>query len=197
MLLPDGQALLAEASKEVELEEAGREIVGLQIGDKVSVRIGKRDHHEGADLPTWEEGGLRGRLIAGEIDGMKSAVRVLSPQFYMHWEMDAGATTVLPGRYSERAVYVSAGSAEVGGLVLGDGQMAVLKPGKDVPVTAKEKATLMVLGGEPIGERFLLWNFVSSSKARLEQAKEDWKQGRMKLPDGDDQEFMPFPDRSG
>ena len=71
--------------------------------------------------------------------------------------------------------------------------MAVLGKG-DVIVTAEEAATLMVLGGEPIGERFIFWNFVSSSKERLEQAKEDWKQGRMKLPDGDDQEFTPLPE---
>jgi redox-sensitive bicupin YhaK (pirin superfamily) len=62
-----------------------------------------------------------------------------------------------------------------------------------VRVTAQTPSTVMVLGGEPIGERFIFWNFVSSSKARLEAAKEDWKQGRMKLPDGDDQEFTPLP----
>ena len=70
--------------------------------------------------------------------------------------------------------------------------MAVLNKG-DVGVKALAPSTAMVLRGEPIGERFIFWNFVSSSKARLEQAKEDWKQGRMKLPDGDDQEFTPLP----
>jgi redox-sensitive bicupin YhaK (pirin superfamily) len=71
--------------------------------------------------------------------------------------------------------------------------MAVLGKG-DVRVTAQAPSTVMVLGGEPIGERFIFWNFVSSSKARLEAAKEDWKQGRMKLPDGDDKEFTPLPE---
>lgn len=152
-------------------------------------------HHEGAaDLPTWEEKGLRGRLIAGSAEGMRSAVKVHSPQFYMHWDMDAGASRTLPAEYEERAVYVAAGVAEIAGQVLHTGQMAVLEPGKDVPVTAREAATVMVLGGDPIGERFMLWNFVSSSKDRIEQAKEDWKQGRMKLPDADDEEFTPFPE---
>ncbi|MDY6949088.1 MAG: pirin family protein [Pseudomonadota bacterium] len=152
-------------------------------------------HHEGgAELPTWEEKGLRGRLIAGSAEGMRSAVRVHSPQFYMHWDMDAGASRTLPAEYEERAVYVAAGTAEVAGQVLHTGQMAVLEPGKDVPVLAREAATIMLLGGDPIGKRFMLWNFVSSSKDRIEQAREDWKQGRMKLLDADDEEFTPFPE---
>lgn len=152
-------------------------------------------HHEGsADLPTWEEKGLRGRLIAGSAEGMRSAVKVHSPQFYMHWDMDAGASRTLPAEYGERAVYVAAGTAEVAGQVLQTGRMAVLEPGKGVPVAAREAATIMVLGGDPIGERFMLWNFVSSSKDRIEQAKEDWKQGRMKLPDADGEESTPFPE---
>lgn len=72
--------------------------------------------------------------------------------------------------------------------------MAILTPGQDAKITATEAATVMLLGGEPIGERFIFWNFVSSSKDRLEQAKSDWKNGRMKLPDGDDQEFTPLPE---
>jgi redox-sensitive bicupin YhaK (pirin superfamily) len=152
-------------------------------------------HHAGSgDLPTWEEKGLRGRLIAGRAEGMQSAVKVHSPQFYMHWDMDAGASRTLPAEYEERAVCVAAGTADVAGQLLHTGQMAVLEPGKDIPVTAREAATIMVLGGDPIGKRFMLWNFVSSSKERIEQAREDWKQGRMKLPDADDQEFTPFPD---
>lgn len=152
-------------------------------------------HHAGStDLPTWEERGLRGRLIAGSAEGMRSAVKVHSPQFYMHWDMDAGASRTLPAEYRERAVYVAAGAAEVAGHALHTGQMAVLEPGRDVSVTAREAATVMVLGGDPIGERFMLWNFVSSSKDRIEQAREDWKMGRMKLPDADDKEFTPFPE---
>lgn len=151
-------------------------------------------HHAGDDLPTWNENGVRGRMIAGEAEGMKAGVHTLSPQFYMHWEMDAGATRVLPPEYSERAVYVAAGSAEVAGQALNAGQMAILDPGKEATIKATQAATVMVLGGEPIGEKFMLWNFVSSSKDRLQQAKEDWQAGRMKLPDADNQEFTPFPE---
>lgn len=149
-------------------------------------------HHPAESLPAWTEPGLRGRMIAGEADGMDAGVNVRSPLFYMHWDMDAGASRFVPGEHSERAVYLTSGAIEVSGQSLKPGQMAVLGKG-DVRVTAEAPSTVMVLGGEPIGERFIFWNFVSSSKARLEAAKEDWKQGRMKLPDGDDQEFTPLP----
>lgn len=154
-------------------------------------------HHDGGDLPTWEENGIRGRLIAGATEGMKSGVKTHSPQFYMHWDMAPGSRRVLPAEYTERAVYVAIGSVEVGGQKLHAGQMAVLQPGGDVAIHAEEAATVMLLGGEPIGERFLFWNFVSSSRDRIEQAKEDWRQQRMKLPDGDNLEFTPLPEPKG
>lgn len=150
-------------------------------------------HHAAGSLPVWNEQGLKGRLIAGKAEGMDAGVKVRSPMFYMHWEMDAGARRNVPDEYPERAVYVASGGVEVAGQEIAAGQMAVLGKG-EATVQAKEPSTVMVLGGEPVGERFIFWNFVSSSKERLEQAKEDWKQGRMKLPDGDDQEFTPLPE---
>ncbi|PKP81403.1 MAG: hypothetical protein CVT79_09890 [Alphaproteobacteria bacterium HGW-Alphaproteobacteria-18] len=150
-------------------------------------------HHPADTLPVWTEPGLKGRLIAGSAEGMDAGVNVRSPMVYMHWEMETGARRKVPDEHAERAVYVTRGVAEVAGQKIGAGQMAVLGKG-DVIVVAEEASTVMVLGGAPIGERFIFWNFVSSSKARLEQAKEDWKQGRMKLPDGDDQEFTPLPE---
>ncbi len=151
-------------------------------------------HHEGADLPSWEESGVRGRLIAGEAEGMKAAVRTHSPLFYMHWTMREGASRALPAEYSERAVYVASGAAEIDGARIHAGQMAVLTPGAEARVSAVGPATLMALGGEPVGERFLFWNFVSSSRERIEQAKEDWRNQRMKLPAGDDSEYSPLPE---
>lgn len=154
-------------------------------------------HHDGLDLPQWDEDGVLGRLIAGAVDGVSARVRTQSPLFYLHWEMAPGARRDIGDRYAERAVYVAAGSATVGDVTLRAGQMAVLKPGGRVTVTADGPATVMVLGGDPVGERFLYWNFVSSSKARLEQAKEDWRQGRMALPIGDADEFVPLPSGLG
>lgn len=151
-------------------------------------------HHHGADqLPEWSEAGVSGRLIAGSIDGLSSHVRTHSPLFYLHLDMEPGAHSRLGTDYSERAIYVASGSIEVGGHLLKAGQMVVLAPGKSTDIIAQNASTLMLLGGEPIGERYIYWNFVSSSRQRLEQASEDWRAGRMKLPVGDNQEFVPLP----
>jgi hypothetical protein len=113
--------------------------------------------------------------------------------FYAHWRLDAGAKAQLPAEYAERAAYVVAGEVEVDGHAYGHGQMLVFSGGEPATFTAKTAAILMLLGGEPVGERFVEWNFVSSSKDRIEQAKADWRAGRMKLPDVDHDEFIPLP----
>jgi len=153
------------------------------------------EHHAGGDaLPTWRADGVSGRLAAGEALGMKAAVGVHSPLHYLHLDMDLGARFQTPAEHSECAVFIVSGLVEIDdGRPLGSGQMAVLEKGVTSVVRALEPSVVMVLGGEPVGERFIDWNFVSSSKARLEQAKADWRAGRMKLPDMDDQEFIPLP----
>jgi redox-sensitive bicupin YhaK (pirin superfamily) len=150
-------------------------------------------HHPAAELPTYEGGGLWARLIAGEAFGAKTPVKTFSPLFYAHWRLDAGAKAQLPAEYPERAAYIVDGSIEVEGRRFGKGQMLIFAPGKPVLVLACESAIVMLLGGEPVGERFVEWNFVSASKDRIEQAKADWRAGRMKLPDLDNQEFIPLP----
>ena len=150
-------------------------------------------HHEGDDLPAWSEAGVHGQLIAGSAYGLTASVRTHSPLFYAHLELETGARAEVPEGHSERAVYVAEGAIELGDQQLVTGQMAVLT-GSASSVRAIRPSKVMVLGGEPVGERFLYWNFVSSSQDRLRQAAEDWTAGRMKLPDADDQEFIPLPD---
>ena len=151
-------------------------------------------HHAGdADLPSYTSGGLWARLVAGEAYGAKAAVRTHSPLFYVHWQLAAGTRAELEARYPERAAYVAAGTVAVGGRDYVAGQMLVFAPGAPVTFTAISDATVMLLGGEPIGERHIDWNFVSSSRERIEQAKADWRAGRMKLPVHDDKEFIPLP----
>jgi redox-sensitive bicupin YhaK (pirin superfamily) len=149
-------------------------------------------HYGAAALPVHEHDGLRTRLLAGEAFGLTAGVKTHSPLFYAHWELDSGSRTALPDEYAERAVYVAAGEITVRGQVFGAGKMAVFDKGEDTTITASARSTLMALGGDPVGERFIEWNFVSSSKERIEQAKADWRAGRMKLPDFDNQEFIPL-----
>jgi redox-sensitive bicupin YhaK (pirin superfamily) len=150
-------------------------------------------NYRGDDLPTFEADGARARIIAGEAYGGVSRVKTHSPIFYVHWELPAGAQAALPGGYSERGAYVAAGEVEYEGRRYGTGQLLVFAPAASGALRAVTPATLMLLGGEPVGPRFIEWNFVSSSKERIEQAKADWRAGRTKLPDLDDAEFIPLP----
>jgi redox-sensitive bicupin YhaK (pirin superfamily) len=134
------------------------------------------------------------RLIAGEAFGEKSPVPVHSPLFYLHCELQPGARVELPAQYAERAAYVASGTVQADGQGFAAGQMVVFGAGAATPIVAETAAVVMLLGGEPLGERFIEWNFVSSSRQRIEQAKADWRAGRMKLPDLDHDEFIPLPE---
>ena len=150
-------------------------------------------HHPRTDLPEHEEAGAWRRLIAGEAFGARANVKTLSPMFYLHCELKPGAVAMLPSNYTERAAYVVSGTVEADGRAFHGGQMLVFAKGNDAKLTATAPSIVMLLGGEPLGPRFIDWNFVSSSKERIEQAKADWRAGRMKLPDLDDKEFIPLP----
>ncbi|MDB5457001.1 MAG: pirin-related protein [Caulobacter sp.] len=180
------------------LREAGGAMHGIQAWVALPDGMEETDpsfhHHGPEDLPTYQGGGMWARLIAGKAFGAEAKVKTHSPMFYAHWVLQEGVTASLPAEYPERAIYVAAGSVEVDGHTYNAGQMLVFKPGDAIAVTAVTTATVMLLGGEPVGERFIDWNFVSSSKERIEQAKADWRAGRMKLPDADDQEFIPLPE---
>ncbi len=133
-------------------------------------------------LPVFTDKGVWMRLIAGEAYGLRNNVKTNSPLFYLHVVLQKGATFGLPKEHSERGFYIVKGSIEVSGITYGQGKMLVFAKGVDRVIVAKEDTTLMMLGAEPLGERFIWWNFVSSRKEGIEQAKEDWKQGRIILP---------------
>jgi redox-sensitive bicupin YhaK (pirin superfamily) len=150
-------------------------------------------HHGPDDLPTYEADGLWARLVAGKAFGAQAKVKTHSPLFYVHWTLQPGARAQLGPEYPERAAYIAAGSVTVDGRTFGAGQMLIFTPGAPVLFTGVTAATVMLLGGEPLGPRFIEWNFVSSRKDRIDQAKADWRAGRMKLPDLDHDEFIPLP----
>jgi redox-sensitive bicupin YhaK (pirin superfamily) len=155
------------------------------------------DNYQPEQLPVFTDTGVWMRLIAGEAFGLKNGVKTHSPLFYLHVRLEQGTRFGLPEGYSERAIYIAKGSIEVSGRTYTAGQMLVFNKGIDPVILAKETTTLMLLGGEPLGERFIWWNFVSSRKDRIEQAKADWKEGRILLPPADNQEFIALPeDRS-
>lgn len=146
------------------------------------------------ELPIFTDKGVWMRLIAGNAYDLKSSVKTSSPMFYLHVVLSKGARFGLPKEHSERGVYVAKGSIEVNGHTYNKGQLLVFTKGVDPMIIAVEEATLMLLGGEPLGNRYIWWNFVSSRKERIEQAKEDWKQGRIILPPNDNETFIPLPE---
>jgi len=151
-------------------------------------------NHKAQDLPVAEADGVWMRLIAGAAYGLKSPVAVRSPLFYLHVALKPSSELKLPQEYAERGAYIAKGRVEVDGRVYEAGQLLVFGGVDDPVIRALDAATLMVFGGEKLGERHIYWNFVSSRKERIEQAKADWKAGRIKLPPNDNKEFIPLPD---
>lgn len=151
-------------------------------------------HTAKEQLPSFEQEGVRLRLIAGSAYGRTSPVRVFSKTFYLDGELAEGAGLDLPEEHEERAVYVVEGAVELAGQRVEARTMAVLAPGGAPRLRALTDARVMLLGGEPLtGERFIWWNFVSSSQERIEQAKRDWQDGRFASVPGET-EFIPLPE---
>jgi redox-sensitive bicupin YhaK (pirin superfamily) len=153
------------------------------------------EHHDEASLPKVHLGGATLDVIAGTAYDKQSAVGVRSPTLYVHAQLDAGARLPIDGTHEERAVYVVEGSIGCDEHPIEAGKMIVFRPGADVTIESQSGARVMILGGAKIeGERHLFWNFVSSSRERLEQAKDDWRHQRFPKVPGDDTEFIPLPE---
>ncbi|WP_171091831.1 MULTISPECIES: pirin family protein [unclassified Ruegeria] len=157
------------------------------------------EHHKNAALPELQDTGIQAKLILGSAYGKTSPVTMQSETFYVDVILSPGAHFPLPDDQEDRGIYVTEGSVEVAGDVFEAGQMMVFRPGDKISVRAGEKgARLMALGGATLSEeRYIWWNFVSSSRDRIEDAKESWKaadwaNGPFKLPPGDDAEHIPI-----
>ncbi len=151
-------------------------------------------HHPGDSLPEVALPGVALRLVVGEAYGSRSPVGTLSRQFYVDARLDAGATLRLPGDYGERAAYVVEGELQCAGATIDATEMALFDAG-EVALSAARDSRVVLLGGDPLeGRRHVWWNFVSSSRERIERAKADWREGRFAGVPGDD-EFIPLPDK--
>jgi redox-sensitive bicupin YhaK (pirin superfamily) len=193
-----GRGIVHSERTEAALRQSGQSMHGMQAWVALPVENEEDEpaffHHGPEDLPTYEYGGLWGRLIAGTAYGAEAKVKTHSPMFYVHWELQPGVTGGLPSEHKERAAFVARGTIEVDGREFSGGEMLVFAAGSDPKITAKTQATVMLLGGEPLGPRIIWWNLVSHSADRIEQAKADWKAGRMPRPPHDNQEFIPLPE---
>ena len=154
------------------------------------------EHFDATSLPTAEDNGVRARVIAGSAFGQTSPVGMVSEWFYAEVLLEAGASAPLDADHEERAIYVAEGEVDIAGDKFVAPQLLVFRPGDRITVKAGRPARLMFLGGAALeGPRYLWWNFVSSRKERIEQAKEEWKSGKFALVPGDEKEFIPLPEK--
>jgi redox-sensitive bicupin YhaK (pirin superfamily) len=152
-------------------------------------------HHGQADLPIVTEDGKSVRIVAGDLFGQHSPVPTLSETLFADATLTAGATLPFDPDTEERALYVIAGEINIAGDRFTAGRLLVFRPGDRITVTAMSDARIVLLGGAAMdGPRHIWWNFVSSRKERIEQAKADWKLGRFDTVPGET-EFIPLPER--
>ncbi|HEX6142784.1 MAG TPA: pirin family protein [Geminicoccaceae bacterium] len=181
---------------------AQRDGSGRLFGIQAWVALPRRDeerepafsHHEKADLPLIAGEGKDVRLIAGSLYGERSPVATFSDMFYADCALEPGAALPLEAEHEERGAYLVDGTVEIAGDRFDAGQLLVFHPGDRVTIRALTPARFMLLGGAPMdGPRYIWWNFVASSRARIDQAKADWRAKRFAMVPGDP-EFIPLPE---
>jgi len=154
-------------------------------------------HTEKRDLPSFDTGGMEGRVVIGTFEGMRSPVSVFSDTIYVDLRIEPGKSAPFAAQWEERALYILEGEAIIAGDHFADNQLLVFRAGDPITVTAGPMGChIMLFGGAALGSaRHIWWNFVSSSKERIEQAKEEWRTGRFDIVPGDEKEFIPLPER--
>ncbi len=158
-------------------------------------------NHTVQELPWLQEKEFRIRLMIGDMHGLKSNVPTYSDTLYADVFIEAGRKFHLPAVQEERAIYILSGAVRIAGEVFTDNQLLAFRQGDDIVIEAVpqnfagEGAQIMVFGGETMdSRRYIWWNFVSSSKERIEQAKEEWRSRRFDIVPGDAEEFIPLPE---
>lgn len=197
-LMTAGRGIVHSERSSEEKRKAGQRLFGIQ-----SWMALPKTHEESApafvhfgveDLPRIEGEGKRVRLIMGSLYGETSPAPFPHESFYAEAVLAPGAVLPLDAEHEERAIYVASGRVDVAGTSFEGGQLLVFRSGDRISILAESNARLMLLGGEPMdGPRHIWWNFVSSSKERIDQAKEEWHSRRFDLVPGDAEEFIPLP----
>jgi redox-sensitive bicupin YhaK (pirin superfamily) len=195
-LMTAGRGIVHSERAGDDLDETSR-LHGIQswmaLPDDEEEREPAFQHYPAADLPDIDMHGVSVRVIIGDAYGHASPVHAYSSTLYLECVMPEGSELTLPDRYPELAAYVVSGSITIDDRSFGSGVMAVARENAAMALRANEESRVMVIGGEPLGRRHIYWNFVSSSKERIEQAKSDWRERKFGEIPGE-HEFIPLPD---
>ncbi|MEP0520620.1 MAG: pirin family protein [Hyphomicrobiales bacterium] len=194
-----GKGIVHSERTSEENRKIGQNLFGIQTWvamPKKYEEVDPRFEHQSANaLPVLADNGASVRVIVGDMYGQKSPVKTYSDMFYATVDLLPGAVVPLDAEHEERGIYVVSGEIDISGDTFQAGQLLVFKPGDRLSARGVSHARLMLLGGEPMdGPRHIWWNFVSSSKERIEQAKEDWRRARFDIVPGDEEEFIPLPE---
>ncbi len=198
-LMTAGRGIVHSERTGMEARATGPKLYGIQAWlalPKTHEEVAPEFKHHGAqDLPRIVEGGKRISLIMGSAYGQTSPVKFPWDALYAEAVLSPGSILPLDPDYDERAIYIVSGKIDIAGDEFGAGQLLVFKPGDRISILAIDQSRVMIVGGEPMdGPRNIWWNFVSSSKERIEQAKHEWKTGRFDTVPGDESEFIPLPE---
>ncbi len=194
-----GSGIVHSERSDQDLRKAPQDLYGLQLWVALPERHEETapafKHYAAAGLPQIAGDGATVRLVAGTAFGKTSPVETLSDLFFADVELAANARLALDAAYEERAAYILEGTVEIDGTAFEPGRLLVLAPNRQIVVAARTAARLVVLGGEPMdGPRHIWWNFVSSRRERIEQAKADWSRNRFDMVVPGETEFIPLPD---
>jgi redox-sensitive bicupin YhaK (pirin superfamily) len=193
-----GRGIVHSERTSPELRAGGQRMHGLQSWVALPVEFEEAepafDHTPAAKLPEQDMDGVTLRVIAGRVFGLASPVRTCSEMFYVDAGMSAGAALDIPEGYAERAAYVLQGKVSAEGQDFESGTLLIFTSGSRAHLVAKGVSRVALLGGAPVGERHIWWNFVSSSSERIEQAKRQWGNGAFPQVPGET-EFIPLPER--
>jgi redox-sensitive bicupin YhaK (pirin superfamily) len=197
-----GRGIVHSERTGAEQRAAGGPIHGLQMWVALPAAKEEMDagfaHHATAEFPVVRDQGKNVRVVVGSLYGAKSPVPIVHETMFGDVYLNAGSALPIDAGHEERAVYVIDGTIDIAGDKFEAGRLLVFKPGDKVTITATTTAHFVIVGGAPMdGPRHIWWNFVSSRKERIEQAKAEWTAGHFGTVPGDEIEFIPLPEKPG
>lgn len=198
-LMVAGKGIVHSERQREEVKSKNNKLDGLQLWLALPESDEEIDpefhHYDASEMPTTFIDDVPVKVLIGSAYGVTSPVKTFAKTLYIEAKLNKGQTLEIPDNVQERGVYIVRGKLNAKGSILTEHSMTIIHPDQSVTVTAEQETKLAVIGGEPFSRRYMWWNFVSSRKERIEQAKDNWKNGDFPIVPGDEAEFIPLPEK--